>query len=37
VRAGTFATVTDAVERISGVAPRTLEAFVAEHASRWRR
>jgi uncharacterized protein YbjT (DUF2867 family) len=32
-----FATVTDVVERVSGVAPRTLDAFVEEHAAHWRR
>jgi uncharacterized protein YbjT (DUF2867 family) len=36
VEAGGFAPVTDAVERVTGSAPRTLEAFVAEHAAHWR-
>ena len=33
VRAGAYATVTDDVERVTGRPPRSLEAFVTEHAA----
>ncbi|ADG76262.1 NmrA family protein [Cellulomonas flavigena DSM 20109] len=36
VHDGTFADVTDTVERVTGRTPRTIEAFVAEHAALWR-
>jgi uncharacterized protein YbjT (DUF2867 family) len=37
VEAGRFGAVTDVVEHVTGAAPRTLDAFIAEHAARWQR
>jgi uncharacterized protein YbjT (DUF2867 family) len=36
VQDGTFAEVTDAVGGVAGQAPRTVQAFVVEHADQWR-
>jgi len=36
VHDGTFATVSDTVEKVAGRSPRTIKAFIAEHADRWR-
>ena len=36
VHDGTFATVSDTVERVTGSPPRTVKAFIAEHADLWR-
>ncbi|GIE91821.1 NmrA family NAD(P)-binding protein [Actinoplanes regularis] len=36
VHDGTFAEVSDAVERVAGRSPRTVKDFIAEHAALWR-
>lgn len=36
VHDGTFATVSDTVERVTGSPPRTVKEFIAEHAGQWR-
>ncbi|MGI5219322.1 NAD(P)H-binding protein [Nocardia sp. CA-290969] len=36
VHDGTFATVTDAVERVAGSKPRAVRDFIVEHAEQWR-
>ncbi|MFS1303369.1 hypothetical protein [Streptosporangium longisporum] len=36
VHDGTFATVGDTVEKVTGRSPRTIEKFIAEHADLWR-
>jgi uncharacterized protein YbjT (DUF2867 family) len=36
VHDGTFATVGDTVEKVTGRSPRTIREFIAEHADQWR-
>ncbi|MBG0831692.1 NAD(P)H-binding protein [Planomonospora sp. ID67723] len=36
VHDGTFATVSDTVEKVTGRSPRTIREFIAEHADQWR-
>lgn len=36
VHDGTFAMVTDTVERVASSSPRTVKEFIAEHADQWR-
>lgn len=36
VHDGAFATVSDAVETVTGKSPRTVKSFIAEHADQWR-
>lgn len=36
VHDGTFAAVSDTVERVAGSSPRTVKEFIAEHADQWR-
>jgi uncharacterized protein YbjT (DUF2867 family) len=36
VHDGTFATVSDTVERVAGSSPRTIKEFIAAHADQWR-
>ncbi|MBB5937213.1 NAD(P)H-binding protein [Streptomyces zagrosensis] len=36
VHDGTFAAVSDTVEKVTGRSPRTIKEFIAEHADQWR-